>query len=333
MPHSPSRPAPYAGVANSDYEPPVPITPPPIYAWPPRPLAVVRWFVGRLLYPWVGTYLVLSLIIWKWLLPPEDQMATLQANWILQIWVRNLAVLTLVAGGLHWTLYVRRRQGDTYKFNRRWPVQGRKYLFGDQVKDNAFWTLTSGGFFLTAYEALTHWAYASGLVDRPGWVSNPAYIFVMATLGVVLWSTIHFWANHRLLHWEPLYRAAHHLHHRNINPGPWSGISMHPAEHLIYFSLFLLWWVVPVHPVVILMCGFYQGPGPAPSHSGFERVRIVGRWQIPAGDLFHQLHHRYFEVNYGNTQAPIDRATGTWHDGTLEAHERLKGRRRADQIA
>ena len=94
MPHSPSRPAPYAGVANSDYEPPVPITPPPIYAWPPRPLAVVRWFVGRLLYPWVGTYLVLSLIIWKWLLPPEDQMATLQANWILQIWVRNLAVLT-----------------------------------------------------------------------------------------------------------------------------------------------------------------------------------------------------------------------------------------------
>ena len=50
-------------------------------------------------------------------------------------------------------------------------------------------------------------------------------------------------------------------------------------------------------------------------------------------DSFHQLHHRYFEVNYGNTQAPIDRAAGTWHDGTLEAHERLKGRRRADQIA
>ena len=136
MPHSPSRPAPYAGVANSDYEPPVPITPPPIYAWPPRPLAIVRWFVGRLLYPWVGTYLVLSLIIWKWLLPPEDQMATLQANWILQIWIRNLAVLTLVAGGLHWTLYARRRQGDAYKFNRRWPVKGRKYLFGNQVKDN-----------------------------------------------------------------------------------------------------------------------------------------------------------------------------------------------------
>ena len=48
---------------------------------------------------------------------------------------------------------------------------------------------------------------------------------------------------------------------------------------------------------------------------------------------FHYLHHRYFEVNYGNTQAPIDKVTGTWHDGTREAHERLKGRRRADQVA
>jgi sterol desaturase/sphingolipid hydroxylase (fatty acid hydroxylase superfamily) len=58
----------------------------------------------------------------------------------------------------------------------------------------------------------------------------------------------------------------------------------------------------------------------------------IGRWEAPAGDLFHQLHHRYFEVNYGNTQMPIDRWTGTWHDGTKAAHQQLKGRRRADQL-
>ncbi len=107
---------------------------------------------------------------------------------------------------------------------------------------------------------------------------------------------------------------------------------MHPLEHLIYFSVFLLWWVVPVHPVVILACGMYQGPGPAPSHSGFERVRLVRRWSVPAGDLFHQLHHRCFEVNYGNTTTPIDKVTGTWHDGTREMEERLKGRRRIEQV-
>jgi len=323
----------YAGIANGDYEPPVPIRTPPIWAWPPRPVAALRWFVGSLLYPWVGFYLVLSIVIWRWLLPSEETMATLRAGWILQIWIRNLALLLLVVGGLHWSLHMRRRQDRDFKFNGRWPAESRKFLWRSQVRDNMFWTLVSGGFFWTAYESLTHWAYASGLVGRPDWASNPVYVFLMATLGVVLWSTAHFWANHRLLHWRPLYRIAHELHHRNVNPGPWSGISMHPIEHLIYFSIFLLWWVVPVHPIVILMCGMYQGPGPAPSHSGFERVHLVGRWSVPAGDLFHQLHHRYFEVNYGNTQAPIDKVTGTWHDGTSEAHERLKGRRRADQVA
>ena len=36
MPHSPNPPVPYAGVSNSDYAPPVPITTPQIYAWPTR---------------------------------------------------------------------------------------------------------------------------------------------------------------------------------------------------------------------------------------------------------------------------------------------------------
>ena len=53
---------------------------------------------------------------------------------------------------------------------------------------------------------------------------------------------------------------------------------------------------------------------------------------MPAGDLFHQLHHRCFEVNYGNTTTPIDKVTGTWHDGTREMEERLKGRRRTEQV-
>lgn len=31
---------------------------------------------------------------------------------------------------------------------------------------------------------------------------------------------------------------------------------MHPLEHVIYFSLFLLCWVVPVHPTVVVLTGF-----------------------------------------------------------------------------
>ena len=113
--------------------------------------------------------------------------------------------------------------------------------------------------------------------------------------------------NHRLLHWKPLYDISHELHHRNMNTGPWTGISMHPIEHVIYFSLFLLWWVVPVHPILIIFTGFFQGIGPGISHSGFDYMHIGKSLKIKTGDNFHNLHHRYFHINYGNSMTPVDR--------------------------
>ena len=107
---------------------------------------------------------------------------------------------------------------------------------------------------------------------------------------------------------------------------------MHPLEHVIYFTVFFLWWVVPVHPVIVLLTGFYQGISPAISHSGFDKVLLGGRIRFKTGDLFHQLHHKYFEVNYGNTPTPLDKLFGSWHDGTLAAVTALKNRRQAQRI-
>ena len=146
----------------------------------------------------------------------------------------------------------------------------------------------------------------------------------MLTVGVFLWSVTHFYLNHRLLHVRWFYDHAHYLHHRNVNTGPWTGISMHPLEHLIYFSVFALWWAVPAHPFIVILGGLFQGVSPAVSHSGFERFE-VGRREgrtAPGADYFHHLHHRYFECNYGNRPVPIDKLFGTFHDGTPEAHAR-----------
>ncbi len=259
-------------------------------------------------------------------------MVTLEPGWMALIWLRNTALLTLVAGGLHWWLYIRRSQDRAYKFDGRWlATDNRKFLFRNQVKDNLFWSLISGCTVWSLYECLTLWAYANGFVALIEWHEAPVYLGLM-TLAVFFWSTLHFYLNHRLLHWPPLYRLAHALHHRNVNIGPWTGISMHPLEHLIYFSVFLLWWVVPVHPVIVILSGFYQGISPAVSHSGFGKVLIGERARVSAGDHFHQLHHQCFEVNYGNTPTPVDKLFGTWHDGTREAHAALKHRRRARQL-
>ncbi|MDG2908875.1 MAG: sterol desaturase family protein [Acidimicrobiales bacterium] len=320
-----------ATVSRGGYQPTDPIQHPPLYDWPPRPVVTLRWIVTGLMFPWGFFLTALAVVTWNWLTPATSTMQTLSPGWMGLIWLRNAVLLTIIAGVLHWWLYIRRSQDLDYKFNVRWPAtDSRKFLWRNQVKDNMFWSLASGVTVWSLYESLTMWLWADGRIPRAEWGSAPLYLGLLV-LGVFFWGTTHFYLNHRLLHWEPLYRAAHERHHRNTNTGPWTGISMHPIEHLVYFTVFLLWWVVPAHPVIFLMTGFFNGISPSITHSGFDQVVLGGRFRITAGDQFHHLHHRYFEVNYGNTPSPIDKLAGSWHDGTPEAHELFKDRRRAER--
>ena len=105
---------------------------------------------------------------------------------------------------------------------------------------------------------------------------------------------------------------------------------MHPIEHLVYFSVFPLLWLVPVHPVIIILLSLYMLVGPAPSHSGFKYLQIMGR-RFPTGDWFHQLHHQYFNFNFGNTLSPFDRLFGSWHDGSKDSLQAQKERKRRNR--
>lgn len=139
----------------------------------------------------------------------------------------------------------------------------------------------------------------------------------------------HFYAIHRLLHWPPLYRTVHRLHHRNIHIGPWSGMAMHPVEHAFYISSVLIHFIIPSHPVILLMHLYGRCLGPAFSHSGFEKLIIGNSPVLDSADFHHQLHHRYFECNYGTAETPWDQWFGTDHDGSQAATERVRAKVRA----
>ena len=49
----------------------------------------------------------------------------------------------------------------------------------------------------------------------------------------------------------------------------------------------------------------------------------------------HYLHHKYFEVNYGDALIPLDRWFGTWHDVSREGEARMQARyrQRKERIA
>ena len=63
---------------------------------------------------------------------------------------------------------------------------------------------------------------------------------------------------------------------------------------------------------------------PAFTHSGFEKIVKKDTKILDSADFHHQLHHRYFDCNYGNMDVPLDVWFGTDHDGSEAATLRLR---------
>lgn len=319
-----------AGLARDwHWNPDLPIPVSPLLSWPPRPLAWLRW-VGSywLAISSVVVEVALAAVVF-WLTQPDwETMQHLSAGWMATVWLRNLALLMLVAGGLHLWLYRFKGQGKALKFDAREMARNnRRYTFHDQVLDNMIWSLASGATVWTLFEIGYFWAAANGLAPVLSIAGAPVWSVIWFVL-IPIWTSFHFYWVHRALHWPPLYRAAHNLHHRNINIGPWTGLSMHPIEHAFYFSSVLIHFVVPSDPIHVLFHFYSLGLNPAFSHAGFEGLVLHEKRRMDLGDFFHQLHHRYFECNYGTAEVPWDALFGSFHNGTPEAMTRIRARKK-----
>jgi sterol desaturase/sphingolipid hydroxylase (fatty acid hydroxylase superfamily) len=159
-------------------------------------------------------------------------------------------------------------------------------------------------------------------------VSTSPVWFVLLFILIRFWQSLHFYLIHRLIHVPWLFKRVHNLHHRNINVGPWSGMSMHPVEHVLYYSGIVIHFVWPSHPSHVLFHSFALSLGAVFSHSGFEKLIVNDKETMKAGSFHHQLHHRYFECNYGSEEIPIDRWFKSFHDGTKLANTRIRERKK-----
>ena len=301
---------------------------PPVFVWPLKPIAALKWVfaIPGYFVPWNLFYVGVGLLAWFIFSPPLEAYASPDPALILTVYARNAVLVALWFGAFHFLLYTRRAQGTAFKFNPRWPSRGsKKFLFGDQTLDNLVFTFASGVTVWTAFEVGLFWLAAKGFVEVIDARTNLAYFIAMILL-VHLWRDLHFYVIHRLIHVKPLYAIAHKVHHRNINPGPWSGLSMHPIEHLFYFSCALLYLVFPFHPAFVMVALVHAALSPAPGHLGFERVQTGQSRSIDADAYAHYLHHKHFECNYADGILPLDRWFGTLHDGSAEAQERLRQR-------
>ena len=292
---------------------------------------ILRWFVHGYLFPWNAFYASVAVIVYAFATPSTATTRTFAVGWIGFLLARNVAIALTWYGLFHWWLYLRKPQGTRFKYNVRWPREGKRFTFGSQTRENLFWTLASGIPIWTAYESVTLWLFANGHIHMLQWSRHPVWI-VFIMLLIPLWREVHFYWVHRLIHTPFLYKKVHALHHRNTNPGPWSGLSMHPMEHILYFSAAAIHWIIPAHPIHAIYELVHLTMSPVPGHSGFEKLEVGEDAAIDTGCLNHYLHHKYFEVNYADGAIPFDRWFGSFHDGSPEAHAAMKERLAARNV-
>lgn len=312
------------------HRPDVPIKTAPYFTKKPSLSQMIRWSYRQWLFVTERSLLVLiSTVSFLYFQPELAVMAELQIGWVTGLYARNLGLMIAVAGLLHLYFYSFKKQKDDLRYDSRdLRAQSGQFTFGSQLGDNVFWSLASGVTVWTAYEVLLFWAMANGFAPVMAFADNKL-LFIALIFATPLWISFHFYWVHRALHWGPLYRLAHALHHRNTNVGPWSGLSMHPVEHLLFFSSILIHFIIPSSPFHILFHMQHQSLTAATSHTGYEAVLLGDKKHLALGTFHHQMHHRYFDCNYGNLEMPWDKWFGSFHNGTKESHAAFKERKRS----
>ena len=93
---------------------------------------------------------------------------------------------------------------------------------------------------------------------------------------IPVWRDLHFYIAHRFLHIRAVYTYVHKLHHRNADPEPFSGMTMHPIEHLYYFSNAFVpsLYLGCLSPVIFTWNFIHLTIAPGAGHSGFEDRKV-----------------------------------------------------------
>ncbi len=307
------------------FHPQLPVGFYPFFEWPPNPKNWLRFVWNYWLQKSDRTiFLALSFITFYLFMPSMEVMSILTPEWIIMVAVRDLALFLIVTGGLHWWFYMRKGQGIDYKFDNQPELKKSKlFSFNDHIYDNMFYSIVSGLPVWVGFEVLLLWSFASGSIEIYQFSDNWIWFCLWFPL-LQIWQSFHFYWWHRVLHIPFFYKLFHAVHHRNINPGPWSGFSMHPVEHILFMSSLLIHFIIPSHPLHVLYHLYWLVLGTVSTHSGYEMIWLKGKNLLSVGSFFHHIHHRYFNCNYGNPEIPLDLWFGSYHDGSKEATNKLQ---------
>ena len=311
---------------RGDWTPLQPADVAPIWSFPPQIGKVLKWLPHYFL-PYDIIWVLSALAWYNWVLPDAETMKTLQFGWIAKLFVINTIAVFAFYGLYEWRLYRARAQGTHFKYNGKWP---------SEHKSDAFWfkTQNADGMLRTLFHALPLWllievtilyAYANGYVPWVSFADHPWYLAALMLLMPIIHET-HFYLIHRLIHTPFLYKHVHSIHHNSVNPSPFSSLAMHPVEAFLYLGMAFWHLIIPSNPILALYQLHRAGFGAIPGHIGFDKIEFGDTAGLDTHAYIHYLHHKYFEVNYGDGLVPFDKWFGTFHDGSAAGDARMNAR-------
>jgi Delta7-sterol 5-desaturase len=154
------------------------------------------------------------------------------------------------------------------------------------------------------------------------------YFFSAFVMMIFIHDTYFYWL-HRLMHNRFVFKLVHLAHHKSTNPSPWAAYAFHPLEAVLESGIFvLLLFIMPLHDwhlIIFFVCSLiYNVYG----HLGYEvypkgfNKHWLGKWLNTS--VNHNMHHQYFEGNYGLYFTFWDRLMGTIRPDYDQHYDKVK---------
>ena len=113
-----------------NFHPKLPVKFYPLFDWPPSPMKCINFVWNYWLQKSDRTiFLILSFLIFYFIVPPMQEMVTLEIGWISMLAIRNYILIFIVAGGLHWWFFLYQGQGNKMLYSLTWRVSLSLVLF------------------------------------------------------------------------------------------------------------------------------------------------------------------------------------------------------------
>lgn len=248
---------------------------------------------------------------------------------MLIVWILNFSLLTLryfifagIAYGIFW---IWKRDVWQYKRTQMDYPDKSKIIYEVKYSLITMTVFATVGLFIFLMKKNGYTYIYNNISER-----GTGYFIFSVIIAILIHDTYFYWA-HRLMHHKLLFKYVHKVHHNSTNPSPWAAFSFHPTESILEALIVpMLVFIMPIHPLAILAFLLYMTLMNVLGHLGFElypkgfTTHWFGKWNNTA--THHNMHHKFFNCNYGLYFNFWDRVMGTNHPKYTDTFEEVKSR-------